>query len=130
MTLRGPGAVGAAQETKLIATERKFEPELVKTISTRQDLVIPFTGGQISSREKLLVKLISAKKLFMNRRSVVLTAVRNGNKIVIPRSSLGRFKTGQARLHVALFSDQSEPAAKDKTTYTVNVERPVSITAH
>ncbi len=116
MIMRGPGA-GASPETKLVATERKFEAVLVNKISTRLDLVIPFTGNQISSREKLLVKLISAQKLFLNRRSVVLTAVLDGNKIVIPKDSLAKFKAGKARLHVALFSDQSEPAAKDKVTF-------------
>lgn len=130
MTMRGPGSIGAAHETKLVATERKFETALVSQVSTRQDLVIPYSGNRISSREKLLVKLISKQKLFLNRKSIVLTAVLDGNKIVIPKSSLAKFKGGTARLHVALYSDQSEPAANGKSTYTVSNEQSVTINGH
>lgn len=87
-------------------------------------------GNRISSREKLLVKLISKQKLFLNRKSIVLTAVLDGNKIVIPKSSLAKFKGGTARLHVALYSDQSEPAANGKSTYTVSNEQSVTINGH
>jgi hypothetical protein len=119
-------------ETRLMANERKFEVSLPRKLSVGSDLIIPFTGEPLSSREKLLVKLTSPKPLFSNgrRKTIVLTAVLDGGKIIISSSASKNFRPGPARLLVALSSDQSPQGAKDQTLFTIKNEAAIEISKH
>lgn len=115
------------REIRVTVNERKFDVQLPASFSTGRDLVIPFTGEGLTSRDKLLVKLTSGQRLFDrgHRNSIVLTAVLDGKKIVIPASSMRQFKAGRARLRIAIVTDQSVPGSSIKAICSSSVEKPI-----
>lgn len=115
-------------ESPVTVPAREFLPKFPGVLFKVRDFVIPFDGPMFSSREKIQVKLVSDKMIFGSRRkAVVVTAVLDGRKIILPASAFQKFSPGRATLHVSISSDESQPKLDHKLRYVISAEHPVEI---
>ena len=108
---------------------RNFTPKFSGQIVVGRDYAIPYEGAGISSRDKMLVKLISKQALFGMgpKKSIVLTGITDGTKIIIPASSTAKFKPGRVEILISISTEETSPSPHQKLNHLISVVHTLDI---
>jgi hypothetical protein len=106
--------------------DRPFKPDIPEVLSRSRGATIPYQGLPPGPNERLFVEITGGEG--SGRWGVVIRALLEGNRIMVPAAALADARLGSARLYVGMALNQPAAAGAAAVARAVGSERDVKVT--